>query len=145
MWNSWIHTTFVSVICTNGGNNYSREMLSSLQATVLTVGQLQKTCRKERSLCSEIFGSSLQGAVRLSCTKLLTHFPSHDIFFFSTLHFFPSRTYFSSTLKLPSTGPHHYPAFPLPPAPHFVPASSSPFSLKTSFLNSLFSWQNGHS
>lgn len=59
--------------------------------------------------------------------------------------FFPSRTYFSSTLKLPSTGPHHYPAFPLPPAPHFVPASSSPFSLKTSFLNSLFCWQNGHS
>lgn len=77
---------------------------------------------KKRSLCSEIFGSSLQGAVHLSCTQLLTHFLSLDIFCFSALHFFPSRTCSSSTLKLPSTGPHHYPAFPTAPSSSFCPS-----------------------
>lgn len=94
---------------------------------------------KDRRLCTEIFGSSLQGAVHLSCTQFLTHFLSFDIFYFYTFYFFPSRTCFSSNLKLPSTGPHDDPAFPLPPAPHFVPALSPVLlSLKTSFLNSLF-------
>lgn len=79
---------------------------------------------KDRKLCSGIFGSSLQGAVHLSCTQLLTHFLSLDIFCLYTLDFFPYRTCSSSTLKLPSTGLHHYPALPLPPAPHFVPVSS---------------------
>lgn len=79
---------------------------------------------KDRRLCTEIFGSSLQGAVHLSCTQFLTHFLSFDIFYFYTFYFFPSRTCFSSNLKLPSTGPHDDPAFPLLPAPHFVPALS---------------------
>lgn len=74
--------------------------------------------RKDSRLCSEIFGSSLQEAVHLSCTPFLTHFLSLDIFCFYTLPFFPYRTC-SSTLKLPSTSPHHYPAPPRPPASHF--------------------------
>lgn len=43
---------------------------------------------KERRLCSEMFSSSLQGAVHLSCIQLLTHFLSLDIFCFCTLHSF---------------------------------------------------------
>lgn len=77
--------------------------------------------------CSEIFGSSQQRAVYLSCTWLLTHFLSLDVFCFYTLCFFPYQGCSSFTLNLPSTDPHHYyHALPLSPVAHFIPVSSPP-------------------